>query len=111
MKKIIFLNWFYPPDTSATSELLASLTSDLADESHDIHVIASRQQNTNYEIRLPTREVINGVTVHRVWTSNFGRKRLPAARSSSLLRPTRSHLRYHHGCRQAGSRLGRGNEK
>ena len=47
MKKIIFLNWFYPPDTSATSELLASLTSDLADESHDIHVIASRQQFSN----------------------------------------------------------------
>ena len=76
MKKIIFLNWYYPPDTSATSELLASLTSDLAEEAHDIHVIASRQQNSNNEIRLPSREVINGVTVHRVWTSNFGRRRL-----------------------------------
>ncbi len=77
MKKIIFLNGYYPPDTSATSELLASLTSDLAEEAHDIHVIASRQQNSNNEIRLPTQEVINGVTVHRVWTSNFGRKRPP----------------------------------
>lgn len=76
MKKIIFLNWFYPPDTSATSELLASLTGELADETHDIHVIASRQQKTNAEAHLPRREVINGVTVHRVWTSNFGRKRL-----------------------------------
>jgi len=73
MAKIIFLNRYFYPDHSATSQLLSQLTFDLVKEDMDIHVISSRQCYDDANAELPEEDVINGVVVHRCWTSRFGR--------------------------------------
>ncbi|MEX2164522.1 MAG: glycosyltransferase family 4 protein [Sulfuricaulis sp.] len=74
--KIIFLNRYFFPDHSATSQLLTDLAFDLASRGREVHVITSRQRYDEPGARLPPQETIRGVTVHRVWTSTFGRGRL-----------------------------------
>lgn len=74
--KIIFLNRFFFPDHSATSQILSDLGFTLAAAGAEVHVIASRQRHDEPQARLPAGEVIRGVNVHRVWTSSFGRSNL-----------------------------------
>jgi len=71
--KIIFLNRYFFPDHSATSQLLGDLAFDLASRNVQTMVITSRQIYDEPAAMLPAREEINGVTVIRVWTSRFGR--------------------------------------
>jgi colanic acid biosynthesis glycosyl transferase WcaI len=73
--KVLFLNRFFHPDISPTSRVLADLVSGLA-EHHDIHVITSRLTYDNSASTLPARERWGGATIHRVWTSRFGRDAL-----------------------------------
>jgi len=76
MGKIIFVNRYFSPDHSATSQLLSDLAFDLASRGQDIHVITGGQLYNNPEASLPADEVVRGVHVHRVRTSRFGRARL-----------------------------------
>jgi glycosyltransferase involved in cell wall biosynthesis len=76
MKRIIFLNRFFFPDHSATSQLLADLAFHLASCGHDVHVITSQQLYDQPRARLPALEVMDGVTVHRLATTRFGRSAL-----------------------------------
>ncbi len=73
---IIFLNRFFYPDHSATSQLLADLAFDLANEGYMVRVITSRQRYNDPLANLAAREVINDVEIYRVWTSTFGRSLL-----------------------------------
>lgn len=76
MAKTIFVNRYFYPDYSATSQLLSDLAFDLASRGQDIHVITGCQLYGNARASLPTDESIHGVQVHRVHTSRFGRARL-----------------------------------
>lgn len=77
MTRIIFLNRFFFPDHSATSRMLSSLAFELAASGKDVHVITSRQLYNNPGADLPAEEVVNGVRIHRVGTTSFGRSSLP----------------------------------
>ena len=72
MKKI-FVNRFFFPDISATSQMLSDLAFQLATDGAEIHVVTSRLRYDDPLVKLQACEVINGVTIHRVWTSHFGR--------------------------------------
>jgi glycosyltransferase involved in cell wall biosynthesis len=74
--KIIFINRYFYPDHSATSQLLSDLAFDLASRGREVHVITGGQLYTDPRAVLPSREEIRGVHVHRVPTSRFGRARL-----------------------------------
>jgi colanic acid biosynthesis glycosyl transferase WcaI len=74
--KVIFLNRYFYPDHSATSQMLADLAFDLAARGQETHVITSRQRYDNPWAGLPPYESVAGVRIHRVWTSRFGRGRL-----------------------------------
>jgi len=74
--KLIFLNRFFYPDHSATSQLLADVAFGLAKRGQEVSVITSRLRYDAVADRLPPREVIDGVTVYRIWTSRFGRLKL-----------------------------------
>jgi colanic acid biosynthesis glycosyl transferase WcaI len=76
MRRLIFLNRFFTPDHSATSQLLADVTSDLAAAGYEVHVVASQQLYDDPKVRLPAHSFIKGVEVHRLATTRFGRSRL-----------------------------------
>jgi colanic acid biosynthesis glycosyl transferase WcaI len=76
MKRIIFLNRFFFPDHSATSQILSDLAFHLAEAGNDIQVITSQQRYDDSRAGLPASEQIRGVTVHRVPTTRFGRSNL-----------------------------------
>lgn len=74
--KIIFLNRFFYPDHSATSQLLSDLAFDFAARGTRTMVITSRQRIDDPDAGLPGTEVIDDVMVHRVWTTRSGRASL-----------------------------------
>ena len=74
--KIIFVNRFYAPDHSATSQMLTDLAAALAADGIPVHVVTSRLRYDDAAASLAPREAIDGVDVHRVWTSGFGRGNL-----------------------------------
>lgn len=73
--KVLFLNRFFHPDISATSQILSDLAFHLA-QTRPVHVITSRLRYDDSGAGLPAREIARGVVVHRVWTSRFGRNSL-----------------------------------
>lgn len=73
MARLIFVNRYFFPDHSATSQLLSDLAFDLAGAGSRVLVITSRQRYDDPRAQLPDMEVIKGVTVRRVWTTRFGR--------------------------------------
>lgn len=76
MRKIIFVNRFFYPDHSATSQLLTDLAFDLADRGWSVMVITSRQLYENSLAGLPVIENVSGVMVRRVISSSNGREKL-----------------------------------
>jgi colanic acid biosynthesis glycosyl transferase WcaI len=76
MGRVIFINRYFYPDHSATSQLVSDLAFDLAQRDVDVQVITSRQVYDNPAAALLAQDRINGVLVRRVWTSRFGRHRL-----------------------------------
>lgn len=76
MTRFIFVNRFFSPDHSATSQMLSDLAFFLAEQHVDVHVVTSRQLYADPATLLPSNELIHGVTVHRVRTTHFGRARL-----------------------------------
>ena len=76
--KLVFVNRFFHPDHSATSQLLSDLAFHLADQpGFEVVVVTSRQRYDDAAARLAAREVAQGAAIHRVWTTRFGRGRLP----------------------------------
>jgi colanic acid biosynthesis glycosyl transferase WcaI len=76
MSKVIFVNRYFFPDQSATSQMLSDLSFGLAQRGFPVHILCSRQLYNNARAGLMPLETINGVIVHRVWTTSFGRDRL-----------------------------------
>src|SRR5215510_8161502 len=74
--KLIFLNRFFYPDHSATSQMLADVAFGFAKRGQGVYVITSRLRYDAAAERLPAREMIDGVTVYRIWTTRFGRLKL-----------------------------------
>jgi glycosyltransferase involved in cell wall biosynthesis len=75
--RIFFLNRYFAPDQSATSQLVSQVAFDLALAGRSVHVVTSRQLYDGSDARLLRSEIIDGVTVHRVAATQFGRKSLP----------------------------------
>jgi len=76
-KKIIFVNRYFYPDISATSQSLSDLAFGLKDMDAEIHVVTSRLRYDSSNGTMPAEETVKNVQVHRVWTSHFGRNYLP----------------------------------
>ena len=74
--RVIFVNRFFHPDHSATSQLLSDLAFALAEAGLAVSVIASRQLYDDAARRLPARETVAGVCVRRVPSSRVGRRHL-----------------------------------
>jgi colanic acid biosynthesis glycosyl transferase WcaI len=75
-QKFVFVNRYFDPDQSATSQMLTDLAQGLVMRGLAVHVVCSRQLYTDASARLPPRETRSGVITHRVATTRFGRARL-----------------------------------
>jgi glycosyltransferase involved in cell wall biosynthesis len=75
--RVVIVNRYFFPDHSATSQMAGDLAFHLAARGWEVEVIASRQRYDDAAARLQKREMVNGVTVRRIWTSRFGRAFLP----------------------------------
>ena len=76
MKRVFFLNRYFYPDHSATSQILSQLAFHLAQSGRNIHVITSRQLYDKPDAHLPALEILRGVTIHRIAGTHFGRSGL-----------------------------------
>ena len=70
--KLVFVNRFFYPDHSATSQMLSDAAFALAEKGQEVHVVTSRLTYEG-EVKLMDSESIQGVVIHRLWTSGFGR--------------------------------------
>jgi colanic acid biosynthesis glycosyl transferase WcaI len=75
-QEFIFVNRYFDPDLSATSQMLTDLARGLVARGLPVRVVCSRQLYTDAKAFLPPRETISGVRVCRVRTTRFGRTRL-----------------------------------
>ncbi|HMN38619.1 MAG TPA: glycosyltransferase family 4 protein [Hyphomicrobium sp.] len=76
MGRIVFINRYFYPDHSATSQMLSDIAFGLQGTGRSVSIITSRQRYDSPLDNLPPRETIEGVDVHRIWTSRFGRQNL-----------------------------------
>ena len=74
--KVVFVNRYFFPDHSATSQMLSDLAFGLAREGFAVHIVCSRQLYDRADARLDALQKVAGVTIHRVWTTRFGRAHL-----------------------------------
>jgi len=72
---VVFVNRYGHPDHSATSQILSDLAASLA-AAMPVAIIASRQRYDDPAAHLPASEQWQGVAIHRIWTSRFGRSHL-----------------------------------
>ena len=71
--RVLFVNRFFYPDHSATSQMLTDLAEDLHRAGMDITVITGRQLIDEPQAGLAVREQLDGIHVYRVWSTQFGR--------------------------------------
>jgi glycosyltransferase involved in cell wall biosynthesis len=76
MKRLFFINRYFFPDHSATSQILTQLAFHLAESGHDVHVITSRQLYDDPRANLNVEETCGGVVIHRLATTQLGRSQL-----------------------------------
>jgi len=74
--RVVLANRYFYPDQSATSRMVTSLAHELVREGIETTVLASRSYHDKGKGALPARETIDGINVHRIWTSGFGRGKL-----------------------------------
>ena len=74
--RVLFVNRFFYPDHSATSQMLTDLAGDLRGAGMDIAVITGRQLIDDPRAGLAGFERLDGIDVHRVWSTRFGRGNL-----------------------------------
>jgi len=73
MRRLIFVNRYFHPDHSATSQILSDLARHLAAAGREVHVVTGRQIYDNPHAALAAETVVGDVRVHRVASSRFGR--------------------------------------
>jgi glycosyltransferase involved in cell wall biosynthesis len=75
-RRLIFVNRFFYPDLSATSQILFDLARRLVESGIEVHVVCSQQLYENPQASLASSETVAGVHAHRIRTTRFGRARL-----------------------------------
>jgi Glycosyltransferase len=71
--RVIFVNRFFWPDISATSQVLTDVAFALAANNVPVEIVASRLAYGNPCVRYSANEYRHGVRIHRVATTGFGR--------------------------------------
>lgn len=70
---MLFVNRYFHPDHSATSQIASDLAFHLASRGWEVRAIASRQLYDDAQARLAPRDSAKGVHIERIWSTRFGR--------------------------------------
>src|SRR5690625_7716844 len=70
---VLFVNQHYYPDFASTGQHLTDLAEHLVASGLDVSVLCSRGKYLAGDLEVPDEEVHNGVRIHRVRASSFGR--------------------------------------
>ena len=73
-RRLLFVNQYYWPDHASTAQHLTDLAEHLTREGHEVHVLCSRGGYKPGAERPAAKEMNNGVQIHRVEATSFGRK-------------------------------------
>lgn len=73
-RRLLFINQYYWPDHASTAQHLTDLAEALASEEHECHVLCGQGTYKPGAPRPPKHEVHNGVHIHRVPATSFGRR-------------------------------------
>jgi hypothetical protein len=76
MRRVYFINRYFYPDRSATSQMLCDLAFALSARGHRVSVITSRMLYDDPSRLLERRESVRGVDIIRLPTTRFGRNSL-----------------------------------
>jgi glycosyltransferase involved in cell wall biosynthesis len=74
--RVVFVNRYFHPDHSATSQMVSDLAFHLAARGFEVAAITSRQLYDEPDARLPRRETVRGVKIIRAASTSFGRASL-----------------------------------
>lgn len=74
--RVIFINRFFYPDHSATSQLLTDLAFYLAESGTSVTVLASRQIYDDPDRVLSSKDTQRAVCIVRPWSTRFGREKM-----------------------------------
>jgi glycosyltransferase involved in cell wall biosynthesis len=72
-RRVVFVNRYFAPDHSATSQIASDLAFHLAARGWEVAAITSRQRYDDARARLAAVEDVRAVRVVRVWSTRFGR--------------------------------------
>jgi glycosyltransferase involved in cell wall biosynthesis len=75
-RRVVFVNRYFHPDHSATSQMASDLAFHLIARGWDVHAVTSRQRYDDSRASLAGFERVDGLTLHRVKTTTFGRSSL-----------------------------------
>ncbi len=73
MRRVVFVNRYFHPDHSATSQIASGLAFHLASSGWEVSVVTGRQRYDDPHAQLPRRETAGGVRIERIWSTRFGR--------------------------------------
>lgn len=76
--RVVFLNQTFHPDVAATAQHAFDLARHLAAQGHEVHAVASRSLYGERGVALPAEETVEGVRIHRVGRSWFGKAGIAA---------------------------------
>lgn len=71
--RVVFLNQTFHPDVAATAQHAFDLARHLVAHGHEVHAVASRSLYGERGAALPAEETVEGVRIHRVGRSLFGK--------------------------------------
>ncbi len=83
--RVLILNQVFYPDVAATAQHADDLARHLVKHGHEVHAIASRSLYGQKGAALPKRETVDGVEIHRVGVSVFGKKGIAARLADFML--------------------------
>jgi glycosyltransferase involved in cell wall biosynthesis len=72
VRRVVFVNRYFHPDHSATSQIASDLAFHLASRGWEVAAITSRQLYDEAHARLES-SITHGVQIERVWSTRFGR--------------------------------------
>ncbi len=76
--RVLLLNQVFYPDVAATAQHGHDLARDLVNHGHEVTAIASRSIYGQKGASLPARETVDGIEIHRVGRSLFGKAGIAA---------------------------------